>query len=149
MPAALPNLAQILKLEVPIVVRLGERIMDVSDVLGLVPGAIIELPKNAESELDLLVNNKAIGCGVAVKVGENFGLKLTYIGDAAARILAMGGDEDGNEMEGSTVQGSVALGGSIACTGPRCGQTLVAPILWWALSTSEDTARDGRATSRE
>jgi flagellar motor switch protein FliN len=101
-----PNLAQILKLEVPIVVRLGERIMDVSDVLGLVPGAIIELPKNAESELDLLVNNKAIGCGVAVKVGENFGLKLTYIGDAAARILAMGGDEEAEED--STEQGSVA-----------------------------------------
>jgi flagellar motor switch protein FliN/FliY len=85
------NLAQILKLEVPIVVRLGERSMDVSDVLGLVPGAIIELPKNAESELDLLVNNKAIGCGVAVKVGENFGLKLTFIGDVKARIEAMGG----------------------------------------------------------
>jgi flagellar motor switch protein FliN/FliY len=85
-----PNLAQILKLEVPIVVRVGERTMDVADVLGLVPGAIIELPKNAESELDLLVNNKAIGCGVAVKVGENFGLRLTYIGDVRARIDAMG-----------------------------------------------------------
>jgi flagellar motor switch protein FliN/FliY len=85
-----PNLAQILKLEVPIVVRLGERTLDVSDVLALVPGAIIELPKNAESELDLLVNNKPIGCGVAVKVGENFGLKLTYIGDVRARIDAMG-----------------------------------------------------------
>ena len=62
-----PNLAQILKLEVPIVVRLGERIMDVSDVLGLVPGAIIELPKNAESELDLHAGCKAspaLGPGV-------------------------------------------------------------------------------------
>src|SRR5438552_4401927 len=85
-----PNLGQILKLEVPIVVRLGERILDVADVLGLVPGAIIELPKNAESELDLLVNNKAIGCGMAVKVGENFGLRLTYIGDVRARIDALG-----------------------------------------------------------
>ena len=91
MTTAPPNLAQILKLEVPIVVRLGERTMDVADVLGLVPGAIIELPKNAESELDLLVNNKAIGCGVAVKVGENFGLRLTYIGDVRDRIDAMGG----------------------------------------------------------
>jgi flagellar motor switch protein FliN/FliY len=85
------NLAQILKLEVPIVVRLGARTMDVAGVLGLVPGAIIELPKNAESELDLMVNNRAIGCGVAVKVGENFGLRLTFLGDVRARIDAMGG----------------------------------------------------------
>lgn len=83
------NVAQILKLEVPIVVRLGERTMEVEEVLGLVPGAIIELPKSADSELDLLVNNKPIGCGVAVKVGENFGIRLTYLGDVASRIQAM------------------------------------------------------------
>jgi flagellar motor switch protein FliN len=84
------NLSQILKLEVPIVVRLGERSLDVEAVLKLVPGAIIELPKNAESELDLLVNNKVIGCGVAVKVGENFGLRITFLGNLAARIQALG-----------------------------------------------------------
>jgi flagellar motor switch protein FliN/FliY len=109
MVALQPNLAQILKLEVPIVVRLGERSMDVADVLGLVPGAIIELPKNAESELDLLVNNKAIGCGVAVKVGENFGLKLTYIGDVQARIEAMGA-EQGASAAGSGEGTEAALG---------------------------------------
>lgn len=84
-----PNLSQILRLEVPIVVRLGERMMSVEDVLGLAPGAIIELPKNADSELDLLVNNKAIACGVAVKVSENFGLRLTYLGNLAARLEAL------------------------------------------------------------
>src|SRR3982750_4379278 len=102
------NLAQIMKLEVPIVVRLGERIMDVSDVLGLVPGAIIELPKNAESELDLLVNNKAIGGGVAVKVGENFGLRLTYLGDIQERIVAMG---TGTSSTASAEPASSTLGG--------------------------------------
>jgi flagellar motor switch protein FliN/FliY len=85
------NLSQILKLEVPIVVRLGERMMEVDEVLGLVPGSIIELPKNAESELDLLVNNKVIGCGVAVKVGENFGLRLTFLGNLNARLAAVNG----------------------------------------------------------
>ena len=95
-PTASPaNLSQILKLEVPIVVRLGERVMEIEEVLGLVPGAIIELPKSAESELDLLVNNKAIGCGVAVKVGENFGLRLTFLGDLTSRIEAMGEGSQG------------------------------------------------------
>jgi flagellar motor switch protein FliN len=87
------NVDQILKLEVPIVVRLGERMMSVSDVVTLLPGAIIELAKEAEDELDLLVNNKQIATGTAVKVGENFGLRITFIGDAKERILAMGQDK--------------------------------------------------------
>lgn len=85
------NLQQILRLEVPLVVRLGERPLKVEEVVSLVPGAIIELPKTADAELDLLVNNKRIGRGVAVKVGENFGLRITFIGEVAERVAAMGG----------------------------------------------------------
>lgn len=83
---------RILKIEVPVVVRVGERQMRMSEVLGLVPGSIIELNKRAEDELDLLINNKQIGSGNAVKVGENFGLRVTYIGDVRARIEALGAD---------------------------------------------------------
>ncbi|MBX3380187.1 MAG: FliM/FliN family flagellar motor switch protein [Phycisphaeraceae bacterium] len=85
------NLRQILGLEVPLVVRLGERPLSVEEVVALVPGAIIELPKAADAELDLLVNNKRVGRGVAVKVGENFGLRITFIGEVKERVAAMGG----------------------------------------------------------
>jgi flagellar motor switch protein FliN len=85
------ELAAVLRLEVPVIVRLGERRMPLRDVLALVPGSIIELPKNSEAELDLLVNNKQIGLGAAVKVGENFGLRITYLGDVRERIEALGG----------------------------------------------------------
>lgn len=84
------NLDQILKLEVPIVVRLGERRMSLAEVVSMLPGAIIELAKQSEDELDLLVNNKQIATGTAVKVGENFGLRISYIGDAGDRIRALG-----------------------------------------------------------
>lgn len=84
------NLDAILRLEVPIIVRLGERAMSLGDVVSLLPGAIIELPKNAEAELDLMVNNKVIGCGTAVKVGENFGIRISFLGDVKSRIEAMG-----------------------------------------------------------
>lgn len=90
-PIKLNNLNQILRLEVPLVVRMGERAMNVNDVVGLAPGSIIELPKPADAELDLLVNNKPIGQGVAVKVGENFGLRITFIGEVKDRVAAMGG----------------------------------------------------------
>lgn len=85
------NLKQILQLEVPLVVRLGERPLSVDEVVSLVPGSIIELPKPADAELDLLVNNKRVGHGVAVKVGENFGLRITFIGEVKERVAAMGG----------------------------------------------------------
>ena len=83
------NLAQILRLEVPVVVRLGERQMSVREVLGMMPGTIVEVPKDAESELDLLVNNKVIGCGSAVKVGENFGIRINFVGDLKTRVKAL------------------------------------------------------------
>lgn len=84
------TVARILSLEVPIIVRLGQRQMPLGEVMSLIPGAIIELPKSADEELDLLVNNKAIGSGTAVKVGENFGLKIAHIGDVRDRIAALG-----------------------------------------------------------
>ena len=87
------ELATILKLSVPVVVHIGRCGMTMDDVLTLGPGAIIELEKSAEDELDLLANNRAIGKGTAVKVGENFGIRITSIGSQRARVEAMGGDD--------------------------------------------------------
>ncbi len=64
--------------------------MRVSEVCALGPGAIVELPKGADEELTLLVNNKPVGMGQAVKVGENFGIKVSYMGDLRERIAALG-----------------------------------------------------------
>jgi len=79
----------ILALEVPVIVRIAERTMALDEVLAMAPGAIIELPKAADAELEILVNNKPIGTGVAVKVGENYGVRVSYIGDLGQRIKAM------------------------------------------------------------
>ena len=87
------DIKAILQLEVPLIVQIAMRIMTVEEVTSLVPGAIIELPKPADDELELLVNNKPIGTGTAVKVGENYGLRVTYIGDLQDRIAAMAADQ--------------------------------------------------------
>lgn len=81
----------ILRLEVPIIVRVGERRMTLAEASALSPGSIIELNKNAEEQLDLLANNVPIAQGSAVKVGENFGLGIEYVGDLKDRIEALGG----------------------------------------------------------
>ena len=84
------DLQSILKLTVPVIVQIGERKLPMDDVLALGPGAILELNKYADDELDLLVNNKRVGAGQAVKVGENFGIRITHIGTQRQRIQAMG-----------------------------------------------------------
>lgn len=89
-----PNeLKRILRLEVPVIVKLAERKLTVAEVMRLGSGAIIEFFKSSEEPLELLVNNKPIGVGEAVKVGENFGLKITQIGDVKQIIRMLGGQK--------------------------------------------------------
>lgn len=62
--------------------------MDLAEVLRLVPGSIIELHKPADAELDFFVNDRQIGNGSAVKVNENFGIRLTFLGTPIERLNA-------------------------------------------------------------
>jgi len=102
------DLASILRLQVPVVVRLGERDMTYGAVMSRKPGSIIELSKGADEELDLLINNKHIGYGSAVKVGENFGIRITFVGDVRERIEALGPDDPGALETGDTDQSDSA-----------------------------------------
>jgi flagellar motor switch protein FliN/FliY len=83
-------LQRILHLNVPIIVRLAERKLNVHEVMRLGVGAIIEFSKSNDEALELMVNNKVIGQGEAVKVAENFGLRITQIGDAKQIAAALG-----------------------------------------------------------
>ena len=90
-PAGARDLQRIMRLQVPVIVRLAERKLNMAEVLRLGVGAIIEFSKSSEEPLELLVNNKPIATGVTVKVGENFGLKIIQIGDVRQVIRSMGG----------------------------------------------------------
>ena len=85
------DVSRVLRLEVPVIVRLADRTLTLSEVMRLGVGAIIEFVKSSSEPLELLINNKVIGYGETVKVGENFGLRITSIGDVRQVIRAMGG----------------------------------------------------------
>jgi len=87
MPA---DLAPILKLEVPVIVQIGRRAMSLAEVVRLSHGSIIELPKRSDEELEILVNNRIVGRGEVVKVGENFGIRVTRTGQVEERVEALG-----------------------------------------------------------
>jgi flagellar motor switch protein FliN/FliY len=92
--ASLTNheLDRILRLEVPLIVKLADRKMNLSEVMRLGTGAIIEFFKSSEQPLELLANNKVIAVGEAVKIGENFGLRIRQVGDVRQVVQALGGE---------------------------------------------------------
>ena len=76
--ASLPNYARnLLKVEVPLVVRLAEKKQKIEDILRLGPGAIIQFEKSCDQPLDLIVGGQPVAEGEAVKVGEMFGFQVS------------------------------------------------------------------------
>jgi flagellar motor switch protein FliN/FliY len=89
-PASRDELRRILRMQVPVIVKLAERKLLLSEVMRLGIGAIIEFVKSSEEPLELLINNKPIAVGEAVKIGENFGLRIKQVGDVKQLIASLG-----------------------------------------------------------
>ncbi len=101
------DIQSILKIEIPVIVRIASRVMVVDEVINITLGSIIELPKNSDDELEILVNNKPIGLGRAVKVGENFGIRVSAIGDMTSRVRAMGGEGEVTKDEAEAMADAI------------------------------------------
>lgn len=84
------NLGRLLKVGLPVVVRLAGKGVRMGEVLSLTEGAIIEFDKHLDEPLDLLVGQRCVGVGDAVKVGENFGLRLRRMLPPGETIKALG-----------------------------------------------------------
>lgn len=81
---------RILRLKVPVIVRLARRNMLVASIMKMGPGTILEFDRTVDEELDLMINNCKIGGGVAVKVNEHFGIRITNIDTVQERIDSLG-----------------------------------------------------------
>ncbi|HET6422676.1 MAG TPA: FliM/FliN family flagellar motor switch protein [Planctomycetaceae bacterium] len=83
-------LSRLRELPVQVSVRLAEKKITVSQLLAIANGSLITFPKSCEALLDLYVNNARYCRGEAVKIGENFGLKINEVGtteERASKIL--------------------------------------------------------------
>ena len=85
-----PDVDRLLQLQVPVIVKLAGKKMNVESIAGMTVGAILEFDVPAEQELELRIRDKPIGYGVAVKVGEFYGLRITSICDVRETIAALG-----------------------------------------------------------
>lgn len=84
------GIERILKIKVPLIVRLAKRSMLLNTIMKMGPGTILEFDRRVDEPLDLMISNCEIGAGVAVKVNEHFGLRITRIEGVQKRIDSLG-----------------------------------------------------------
>jgi flagellar motor switch protein FliN len=68
------------KMPVTISVRLASKRIELGEFLAITPGTLITFDKSCDDPLELYVNNYRYCQGEAVKIGENFGLKVEEVG---------------------------------------------------------------------
>ena len=87
----LPNYARsLLKVSVPLSVTLASKKQRLSDITQLVPGSILQFDKSCDEMLELRVANETIAVGEAVKVKDNFGLRVTCMTLPSERFQSIG-----------------------------------------------------------
>jgi len=86
-----PEIERILDLTVPCSVILAQRQMSIQSILGITVGTIMEFNVPFDADLTMYIANHPVAQGKAVKVGENFGLRIDHIDSIAHRIDALGG----------------------------------------------------------
>ncbi|MDF1742115.1 MAG: FliM/FliN family flagellar motor switch protein [Gimesia sp.] len=71
---------RISKLPIQAIVRLANKKIELKQLLSICPGSLIAFDKPCEDPLELYINNQVYCQGEAVKIGENFGLKIDQVG---------------------------------------------------------------------
>lgn len=77
------NLGRISNVEMALTVEIGRTRMSVRDVLGLEPGAVIELDRSAGAPADVLLNGRLIAHGEIVVIDQDYAVRITKILDVA------------------------------------------------------------------
>jgi flagellar motor switch protein FliN len=80
------NLNRINNVEMTLTVEIGRTRMSVRDVLGLEPGAVVELDRSAGAPADVLLNGRLIAHGEVVVVDQDYAIRITRILDVAEGV---------------------------------------------------------------
>src|ERR1700753_215844 len=74
-----PNLDLVLDVELNVTLRFGQRLLSLREVLDLNTGSVIELDRQVEEPVELLLEGKVIARGEAVVIDGNYGLRVTEV----------------------------------------------------------------------
>lgn len=81
---------RVLPLTVTVYVTVAERKMPIEDIVAISAGTIVEFGVPFDAELSLRIGDQTVAYGHAIKVGENFGLRITRIASRADLESALG-----------------------------------------------------------
>jgi len=73
------NLGLVMDVELNVSLRFGQRQLPLREVLELASGSVIELDRQVDDPVELLLDGKVIALGEAVIVDGNYGLRVTEI----------------------------------------------------------------------
>jgi flagellar motor switch protein FliN/FliY len=73
------NLGMVLDVELNVTLRFGQRKLTLREVLELTSGSVVELDRQVEEPVDLLLDGMVIARGEAVVIDGNYGLRITEV----------------------------------------------------------------------
>jgi flagellar motor switch protein FliN len=73
------NLNLVMDVELNVTLRFGQRQMTLREVLELTSGSVVELDRQVEEPVELLLEGKVIAKGEAVVIDGNYGLRVTEV----------------------------------------------------------------------
>lgn len=74
---AIEELQYLMDVPMKITVQLGERRMKVRDILQLQASSVIDLPKSAGENVDILINGKLVAFGEVMELESSTGIRIT------------------------------------------------------------------------
>jgi flagellar motor switch protein FliN len=73
------NLGLLLDVELNVLLRFGQRLLTLREVLDLKCGSVIELDRRVDEPVELLLDGRVIARGNAAIVDGNYGLQITEV----------------------------------------------------------------------
>lgn len=83
------NMDSLMDVPVTLSVEIGRKRMPINQLVNLSPGAIVDLNRDLDAPLDLLVNGTLIARGEVVVMGKKFGLRLVDICSPNERVRGL------------------------------------------------------------
>ena len=85
------NLELILDIDMPLTVRFGEATVSIEALSKLGPGSLVELSRQPDDPVDVLINGRLVARGEVVVVAGNYGVRVTQVVSADERVRTLNG----------------------------------------------------------
>ena len=82
-----PELGRVIDVPLTVTLRFGQRSMRLREVLELNTGALVELDRQVEDPVDLILDERVIARGEVVIVDGNYGLRVTEIVERPSTVV--------------------------------------------------------------